>query len=52
MIDFTQNYATVRNNLAVTMAQKIVIAHASPGGQLERSCETWYHAGRLVERLT
>ncbi len=44
--------AAVRNNLVATLAQKIVIAHASPGGQLERSCETWYQAGRLIERLT
>ncbi len=44
--------AALRNDIAAGLAQKIVIAHASPGGQLERSCELWSQAGWPIERLT
>ncbi len=48
----TKTQATLRNDIAAGLAQKIVIAHASPGGQLERSCELWSQAGWPIERLT
>lgn len=44
--------AALRNDIAAGLAQKIAIAHASPGGQLERSCELWSQAGWPIERLT
>jgi predicted Rossmann fold nucleotide-binding protein DprA/Smf involved in DNA uptake len=47
----TAGQATERNDIAAHLAQKIVIAYASPKGQLAHSCENWEAAGAVVERL-
>ena len=47
----TGEVATARNNFAAQFATCIVVAHASPGGALERLCEEWQAQGRQVMRL-
>jgi hypothetical protein len=47
----TKVQAAERNDSAAALAQKIVIAHASPGGQLARSCEAWGKAGYEISFL-
>ena len=47
----TTDVATVRNNFAAQFATRIVVAHASPGGALERLCEQWQAQGLQVKRL-
>lgn len=44
----TGELATARNNLVAQLATQIVVAHASPGGELERLCARWRAQGRQV----
>jgi predicted Rossmann fold nucleotide-binding protein DprA/Smf involved in DNA uptake len=48
----TAAQAMERNQLAASLAGQIVVAHASPGGQLECSCECWTAQGMRLEKLT
>ena len=47
----TAQAAGDRNELAARLADRIVIAHASPGGQLSRQAEGWRIEGLLVESI-
>lgn len=41
----TQQAADARNELAARLAQRITIAHASPGGRLSQQCVRWLADG-------
>ena len=47
----TQQLAVERNALAAQLAQKIVVAHASPDGSLAEQLGQWRHEGRQVNVL-
>ncbi len=47
----TARAAGDRNELAARLADRVVVAHASPGGQLSGQCDRWLSEGLLVERL-
>ena len=47
----TAQAASDRNELAARLADRIVMAHASPGGQLSRQAERWRIEGLLVESI-
>jgi len=44
----TTERADQRNQWVARLASQIVVAHASPGGQLSALCEQWRAAGRSV----
>ena len=41
----TEQGAEDRNDLAALLADRIAIAHTSPGGRLSQQCERWRTAG-------
>jgi len=47
----TKALAARRNEWVAKLADQIVVAHASRGGQLAVLCEKWDLAGRAVHRL-
>jgi len=47
----TQQQATERNALAAQLAQRMVVAHASPGGSLATQVVQWQHQGLDVQVL-
>ena len=47
----TQQLANERNAMAALLAQKIVVAHASPGGALTQQLEQWRTEGRETQVL-
>lgn len=47
----TQQLATDRNALVAQLAERIVVAHASPTGSLATQVERWRHEGRQVDML-
>ena len=47
----TEDLASTRNDWVARIANKIVIAHAEPGGQLERDVKRWRDEGRDVSVL-
>lgn len=47
----TEQAARDRNELAARLADRILIAHASPGGQLSQQCDRWRVAGRDVRSI-
>ena len=47
----TEEAATARNLVVAQLASHIVVAHASLGGALERSCVHWQANGRQLQRL-
>jgi predicted Rossmann fold nucleotide-binding protein DprA/Smf involved in DNA uptake len=48
----TATLASERNDLVARLAGRITVAHASPGGDLERTCQDWEAQGMKLERLT
>ncbi len=38
--------------LVISEGGRITVAHASPGGALERACQDWKAQGMKLERLT
>jgi predicted Rossmann fold nucleotide-binding protein DprA/Smf involved in DNA uptake len=48
----TATLASERNDLVARLAGRIIVAHASPGGALERACQDWEVQGMKLERLT
>lgn len=48
----TEQAALDRNELAARLADQIVIAHASPGGQLNQQSARWLAEGLRVEWIT
>lgn len=49
--EWTEPLAAQRNEWVAALARQIVVAHASPGGQLAELCDEWTRAGRFVRRL-
>ena len=47
----TEGAATARNMVVAQLAVDIVVAHASLGGALERSCAQWRADGRQLQLL-
>ena len=47
----TAQAASDRNQLAARLADRIVMAYASPGGHLSRQAERWRIEGLLVESI-
>ncbi len=47
----TETLAVKRNDMAALLAERIVIAHAEPGGSLDAACVRWRDAGELVVSL-
>lgn len=47
----TETLAAQRNEWVAALARQIVVAHASPGGQLAVLCDEWTLAGRSVRWL-
>ena len=47
----TADLASLRNDWVATLADSIVIAHAEPGGTLERGASRWRGAGRAIHVL-
>lgn len=47
----TATLAVERNDLAALLATRIVIAHAEPGGTLDRALAKWREAHTIVEYL-
>lgn len=47
----TQQQATERNALAAQLVQRIVVAHASPGGSLATQVALWQRQGLAVQVL-
>lgn len=47
----TQQLAADRNALVARLAQRIVVAHASPAGSLAAQLEQWHQAGHWVDVL-
>lgn len=47
----TEKAATARNMVVAQLASHIVVAYASRGGALERSCVHWQANGRQLHRL-
>lgn len=47
----TEALAAERNEWVASLARQIVVAHASPGGQLAVLCDEWTRAGRVIRRL-
>ena len=46
----TSSIAVQRNSIAAELASAIVVAHASPSGELFKQCETWT-SSRIVQFL-
>ena len=44
----TEQGAEARNDLAARLADRIAIAHTSPGGRLSQQCDRWRAAGMDV----
>ena len=47
----TDARAHQRNDIAASLAQAIVVAHTSPGGQLAKQVQQWREAGRSIQML-
>lgn len=47
----TDARAHQRNEIAASLAQVIVVAHTSPGGQLAKQVQQWRKAGRSIQML-
>jgi predicted Rossmann fold nucleotide-binding protein DprA/Smf involved in DNA uptake len=47
----TETLAVARNDVAALLAERIVIAHAEPGGSLDAACVRWQAAGCGIESL-
>ncbi len=47
----TDEIAAKRNQWVAKLASQIVVAHASPGGQLSMQCDQWHAQNRLVTQL-
>lgn len=47
----TQQLAIQRNVVVAKLSQRIVVAHASPGGSLAAQLEGWRQEGRAVQAL-
>ena len=47
----TEDHASERNQWVATIASRIVIAHAEPGGTLARNVDEWRGAGRAMHLL-
>ncbi len=47
----TETLAVERNDVAALLAERVVIAHAEPGGTLDRAQAKWREAHTIVEYL-